>query len=241
MIKTLNRLPDVYGEKSRDFQLISRLFDLAFNTSKLSIDTMLNNNGSENIDYRFVDLACRTIGFDYNGSYNTQELIAVIKTFKTLIKNKGTTFAINEAVKLLLNSQGISSSYYIQYPTGTDGKPLKYMIISLPETVKNTKLLDEIFDYILPAGWQYSILLKSVVEFGSGFTSDKIVIDHSIRSIELVDAKTDISNYLEDDGSMKDLEYIGQVPGSDAENTSFTSPVVNFNTVISDPEKIEEV
>lgn len=241
MIKTLERLPDVYGEKSRDFQLISRLFDLGFNTSKLSIDTMLNNNGSEDIDYRFVDLACRTVGFDYNGSYNTLELISVIKTFNNLLKNKGTTVAINDAIKLLLNSQGISSSYYIQYPTGDDGKPLKYIIISLPETVKNTKLLDEIFEYILPAGWQYSILLKSVIEFGSGFTSDKIIIDHSIRSIELTDAKTNISNYLEEDGSMKDLKYIGQVPGIDTDNNSFTSPVVNFDTVISTPERAEEV
>ena len=114
MIKTLDRVPYVYGEKSRDFQLISRIFDASFNTSKLAADTMLNNNGSENIDYRFVDLACKTIGFDYHGQYNTNELVAVVKSFKDLVRNKGTKYAIQKSIELLLNAQYIKSGYYLE-------------------------------------------------------------------------------------------------------------------------------
>ena len=228
MIKTINRLPDVYSEKSRDFQLISRLFDLSFNSSKLAIDTMLNNGGSEDIDYRFIDLACRTIGFEYNGSYDTKELI----------RKKGTIDSINDAIRLLLNSQGIDSDYYLQLQTDGSGKQSKYLIISLPENIKHTRLLDEIFEYILPAGWQYSILLKNIVEFDSGNTSQRLIINHNIRSKELTDVKTDISNYLKSDGSMEDLTYIGQVPVNTEDK--FLGPTVNFETVISTPERAEE-
>lgn len=232
MIETLKRTPYVYGEKSRDYQLISRLFDTSFNTSKVAIDTMLHNNGSENIDYRFVDLACRTVGFDYHGQYDTEELIAVVKSFKTLVANKGTRFAIEKAIQLLLNSQHIKSGYYLDWHQKD-----KYISILLPEGTTHTHLLDELFEYILPAGWVYSIVLHSVIQLDSGLTSDMVVTNDSIRSIELNDADTDVANYMSGD---TDDKYIGQVPAVDSEGqplSDFISPVVNFETVISTPNR----
>lgn len=232
MIETLNRVPYVYGEKSRDFQLISRLFDSSFNTSKLASEAMLNNNGSENIDYRFVDLACRTIGFDYHGQYNTSELVAVIKSFKDLVKNKGTKYAIEKSIQLLLNSQYLKSGYYLEWHNDE-----KYLVILLPEETTHTHLLDELFEYLLPAGWVYSIVLQSVVQVDSGLTSDKIITKDSIRSIELKDNQTDVSNYLDSEGNVVDTSFIGQVP---KDSSDFISPVVNFETVISTPERAGE-
>lgn len=229
MIKTLDRVPYVYGEKSRDFQLISRIFDASFNTSKLAADTMLNNNGSENIDYRFVDLACKTIGFDYHGQYNTNELVAVVKSFKDLVRNKGTKYAIQKSIELLLNAQYIKSGYYLEWHNSD-----KYVVILLPEGTTHTHLLDELFEYILPAGWLYSIVLKSVVQVDAGLTSDKIITQDSIRTTELKDAETDVSNYLDSSGNVVDMKYIGQVPQDESD---FISPVVNFETVISTPDK----
>ena len=229
MIKTLDRVPYVYGEKSRDFQLISRIFDASFNTSKLAADTMLNNNGSENIDYRFVDLACKTIGFDYHGQYNTNELVAVVKSFKDLVRNKGTKYAIQKSIELLLNAQYIKSGYYLEWHNSD-----KYVVILLPEGTTHTHLLDELFEYILPAGWLYSIVLKSVVQVDAGLTSDKIITQDSIRTTELKDAETDVSNYLDSSGDVVDMKYIGQVPQDESD---FISPVVNFETVISTPDK----
>ena len=230
MIETLKRTPYIYGEKSRDFQLISKLFDTSFNTSKIAIDTMLHNNGSENIDYRFVDLACKTIGFDYHGQYNTRELVAVIKSFKELVKNKGTKYAIEKAIELLLNSQSIKSGYYLEWHNKD-----KYIVILLPEGTTHTHLLDELFEYILPAGWLYSIVLQSVIQVDAGLTSDRIITNDTIRSIELKDAETDVSDYLDSNAQVVDMKYIGQVP-KDSEG-NFISPVVNFDTVISTPDK----
>ena len=229
MIEVLNRTPYVYGEKSRDYQLISRIFDASFNTSKVATDAMLNNNGSENIDYRFVDLACKTIGFDYHGQYNTRELIAVIKSFKDLVRNKGTKYSIEKAIQLLLNSQYLKSGYYLEWHNKE-----KYVKILLPEGTTHTHLLDELFEYILPAGWLYSVVLQSVVQVDAGLTSDRIITKDSIRSIELKDAETDVSNYLDENADVKDMQYIGQVPQDDSD---FVSPVVNFETVISTPDK----
>ena len=105
----------------------------------------------------------------------------------------------------------------------------------LPEGTTHTHLLDELFEYILPAGWLYSIVLHSVIQVDSGLTSDKIITKDSIRSIEVKDAKTDVSNYLNNEGEVKDdIKYIGQVPKEDKE---FISPVVNFETVISTPDR----
>ena len=226
MIKTLEQVPYVYGKESRDFQLLARLFDLSFNTSKVAIDSMLNNNGSENIDYRFVDLACRTVGFEYHGSYDTRELIAVVKSFKDIMRGKGTRDSIYKAIILLLNSQYINSGFYADWHNKD-----KYVIFSLPESVKHTRLLDEIFEYILPAGWTYSIVLKSVIQIDPSITSDKIIVLNNLRTINLSDKETDVANYYISGSGLIDLTYIGQVPDN---NTDFISPVVNFETVISD-------
>ena len=104
----------------------------------------------------------------------------------------------------------------------------------LPEGTTHTHLLDELFEYILPAGWLYSIVLKSVVQVDAGLTSDKIITQDSIRTTELKDAETDVSNYLDSSGDVVDMKYIGQVPQDESD---FISPVVNFETVISTPDK----
>lgn len=233
MIKTWKRTPRVYSKESRDYQLLSILFDLGFNSSKTPIDTMLNLY-TTNIDYRFLDLACRTIGFNYNGTYTDQELADVLESFKYLTMNKGRKEAIIMAINLLLNSQNIKSEYYIQWES-TGSKIEKSFNLMLPPETKNVKLLDEIFEYILPFGWVYTITYGSV---SSSSTWDYLIPTHNIRSKKISDSETDISNYLDSSGNMKDLSNIGQVPVNTA--NQFTSPVVNFDTVISHPDQIKK-
>lgn len=229
MIKTWKRTPRIYSKESRDYQLLSILFDLGFNSSKTPIDTMLNLYTS-NIDYRFLDLACKTIGFNYSGNYTDQELVSVLESFKYLVMNKGRKESIIMAINLLLNSQDIKSGYYIQWET-SGLKIEKSFTLMLPSETKNIKLLDELFEYILPFGWVYTITYGSV---SSSATWDYVIPTHNIRSKKISDIETDISNYLNSSGKMKDMSNIGQVPVNTSDQ--FTSPVVNFNTVISVPE-----
>lgn len=73
-----------------------------------------------------------------------------------MVRNKGSIYAIRLAVKTLLNSQGIYSSLiedleqFYQYD-----QEKKELEIRLPSEMTDVILLDDLMDYILPAGVIY--------------------------------------------------------------------------------------
>lgn len=231
MIYTNKRVPAIYSKESRDFQLITRLFDSILNTSKFAIDSMLNIYTNK-IDNRFIKLLCKTLGFEFDGSYTDAELRGVINVFKYLVINKGQQKAIEDAVSLLLNTQNIRKSYYINWDNEN-----KIVNIMLPYETKDLHLLDELFNYILPFGWISNNTYGEVTEEG---ISNQVVIKNNIRYKLIKDKDLTISNYINEDGSMdsEGLKHIGQVP----ENTTnkFISPTVNFDTTISKENQMEE-
>lgn len=156
MIKTRNLVPKYYTDNSRDFQLFEHLFDLTFNVSRTAI-VASDPEHLVKYDDKFNQLACKNVGFFVKGSYDSATLSSVIKNFKYLIRNKGRLSAVEDAIKILLNAQKITKDYLVLINETNDK-----LMIYLPAEITSTGVLEELFDYILPSGYVYSIYLQDI-------------------------------------------------------------------------------
>ena len=163
MIRTEYLVPEIYTRESRSFQLFGHLYDLIANYSKMCIDSMENNPISKNTDYKLLDLMTSTIGFESKHNYNVADLFALCLSFETIIKYKGSKTAIEYACNVLLNSQGIDVEAIVDY----SGNPDYLVSIYIPSTLTDIILLEDLFDYILPAGFNYEFVVIEEKNIGT--------------------------------------------------------------------------
>lgn len=152
MINIRKQLPDVYYNESRDFQLIGRFVEAIANYNKMSVDCMQNLLDAPNLDEKLVNLLAKTIGFESRHEYDVHNLKIICGSFYDIIKYKGTKKAIDKAISALLNSQGIDDEFdsYLE----VDKQSVE---ITIPSQTSDIILLKDLFEYILPIGWTYSI------------------------------------------------------------------------------------
>lgn len=160
MIKVGKLVPEVYYRESRDFQLFGRSYDIIFNYLKTNID-LINNPLSKDLSL----LTLNKLGFFPKRSYADDLLATLCRSYANIIKNKGSKYGVELAVKTILKGAGIVSSdnptYYI--PDVEPGEPLEiYLSDSL--TSAEMVLLEELFDYILPIGSDVQVKPVSILE-----------------------------------------------------------------------------
>ena len=204
--------PRKYSEDSRDFQLIEHLYDLALNNSKTAIDAF-DPVTRTSIDSKLLNLACKTVGFDNKGDYDASVLDKVVHTFKYFVRNKGKKSTIEDAVKLLLNSQQITKDYLLLVANHN-------VELYLPTTTRNVRLLQELFDYILPVGYTYTIKLQDIST--ADYDDYLTVIDTSTYrwapDLEL--------------GSLNYIEPLREAEQSGSDRDMEAAPSVNIETVV---------
>ena len=204
MIRTYQQTPGVYSEESRDYQLFGHLFDLAFNDSKASIDSMENNVVNRFIDKRLLPLVAMTLGYNIKHNYDDDNLYFLCTSFKYILRHKGTKKALEEGIRLLLRAQGLSDDCQIII-TNTSGNEFhQYTIdIYVSDRLKDLVLFKDLLEYILPTGYVYSI--------HKGFsTKNKIKTEisgvDSVKAKGLKSSETMINNDLTSGGNV-----IGQI------------------------------
>lgn len=177
IIKTKDITPSVYSKESRDFQLIGRLYDAVFNSVKMSIDSMINEPLSKHSDERFLDLVAKTLGFESKHNYNIENLHALCSSFKKIMFHKGTELAIEEAINMLLKAQNIDKFYFKNID-----KVNKTVIIYIPQELKDVVLLEDLMNYILPAGFVYEIYVSDIEETDD--VKDEFSFEASVKVVE---------------------------------------------------------
>lgn len=154
MISVYRSTPRKYYDDSRDFQFIGRLFEALFNYLKMNVDLAQYDQLSSNSDVRMLPLLAKTLGFESKHEYNTEDLKALCSSFASILRKKGSIGGIEDAVNAFLSAQNIGTEAY------PSRNPLDYMdlTIYLPEDAGDTALLEDVFDYILPAGMTYNFV-----------------------------------------------------------------------------------
>ena len=173
MIRLQDLVPNVYYEKSRDFQFIGRLFDIVLNSVKTNSDTLYNLPGGKNKDERLLNLLAFTLGFQPKHHYNSKQLEAICSVLPLIIKNKGSLGAIIIATNALLRAEGLTQ------PLDYSITPRESITLYLPTQLSDLTLLSDLMTYILPAGI-YCNFVKEIskvteVETITGIKSEVII------------------------------------------------------------------
>ena len=183
MIKTQNLVPEVYYNRSRDFQLIGRVYDIVFNYLKTNIDTISNLPNTDEVDDKLVNLVSTTLGFKEYHSYNVKQLKALCSIFTVVIRNKGNIQSIQYVLDMLCNIENSSTKAEIV----TDTKDIYNLKVFIPQDISDTTLFQDILNYILPAGMSCTIIQEMAAETYSQTSVDVVLdVEHKIIKSGLV-------------------------------------------------------
>lgn len=171
MIDVYRSTPQIYYDNSRDFQFIARTLEALANHCKTAADMVVDSPFDSNTDVKLLPLLAKTLGFDGSHRYSDVEFRAICSSFVEIMRSKGTFKAIRKTVELFMTAKGVSGDYEVGY----DDADKTTIIVRIPSEIIDTTLLEDVFDYILPAGMNYVISYSSsrAVVSGKGTYSDK--------------------------------------------------------------------
>lgn len=144
-----NLTPETYSNQSRDFQMMCRLLNVAFNSSMRDADTLRYLNSPEYCPSNQLKKLSHKLGFDYTAIIYDDELRKILMNFKKLVSYKGSLKGISEAIQLFMNIK----HKYFDYTIETRGNMLQIMVMS--QTIEDFSILTDILKYIIPCGYSF--------------------------------------------------------------------------------------
>lgn len=163
MIKLQDMTPAVYYTKSRDFQYIGRLYDIVLNAAKTDIDTIKYINNIDTCDSTLLNLLALTLGFTIRHNYNAVQLRAICSVLPIILRNKGSIKAVSIACDAILAAEGIQDTADFSLSDGV-------LTIYLPYTLADTALIEDLLDYVLPAGICCTIIREMKITVAAATT-----------------------------------------------------------------------
>lgn len=161
MIRLQDYTPEIYYKQSRDFQVLGRLYDVVLNSVKTNSDSLYYLPIADStMQTRMLDLLAYTLGFTAKHQYSNTQLAAVCSIFSSLLKLKGSISAIQLLGDTLLSSEGITE----KFSCTSDGPVLQLYV---PTALSSTSLLNDLLDYLLPAGMTCNIIRVSTVSLSA--------------------------------------------------------------------------
>lgn len=192
IIRVENNVPETYCNRSRDFQLLCRLFTCVVNDTKFNIDTMLELINSHLCRADILQLLQTKLGFFSDKYITDEELRLVLEAFPIIVKNKGSLKSIKQAVNVFLKCKKINTSVQVIYTTketiiqgiNVDAHSL---VIGIESYLQDITILKEIFKYILPVGIGYYFYFYSSSQLDLNLVfKDSVklfVISNSVNSV----------------------------------------------------------
>lgn len=203
MIKIQDVVPQVYSSASRDFQYLSRLFDIVLNAVKTGTDLVSNIPNRLQADSKLVELLALTLGFRLKRNYDREQLLALVNVFPKILKTKGTLQAVEIAGEALVRASGASGFFYCHMDPQTHT-----LQIVIPPQVEDATLFFDLLPYIIPAGIACDITRGTVV-------TERLVttVEAKVDSIELLGAEPILELANKDTNNDGIEEYYINNPG----------------------------
>lgn len=156
MINIIDSSPKVLSDKSRDYQLLARLYTTTFNYSKMCTDS--DKIWEADIDPRLSLLRAYTLNFIPKHEWDLNMLKSISTSFKYLMKYKGSKKVLENCIQLFARISGVDNgAWRVEVK---DDKILIYMTHQ-QATLANIK---DVLDYVLPAGFTYRIIQYNTIE-----------------------------------------------------------------------------
>lgn len=148
LFRLQDNTPEAYTEDSRDFQLMLRLLDCVNSGVGFYTDSITNTIDTKFCSASLLELLKTKLGFFSNVEFQERELRYILRGFPYIMRHKGSLLGIKEAVYAYMNAKGISCPH----KTYVDRDKHK-VFVYIESAVTDTTILDEIFKFIVPAGY----------------------------------------------------------------------------------------
>ena len=156
LIRLQNNIPQIYTDKSRDFQLLCKAYDCIFNGIKFDIDTLTDTINTKKCNTMLLSLLQTKLGFFTNNDITDDDMRYVLLAFPIIIKNKGSLKAIKQTLNVFLKLNHIKTGVYVSIinkASITTEDPYSIRI-GIESDLKDVTVLNDIFKYILPTGYK---------------------------------------------------------------------------------------
>ena len=159
LIRLQDNVPEPYVTRSRDFQLLLRLYDCLINGVKSDVDSIINITNTSKIRANILPLLQTKLGFFTNHEFNDDVLRYILTVFPRIIRNKGSLKAVEEAVNLFMKISNVRDSVVVRLLEESEivqgvRVPDHTIVIGLSSSeVENLDILNEVLKYIIPSGF----------------------------------------------------------------------------------------
>lgn len=162
MIRCQEMVPDFYIEKSRDFQVLCRIYDYALNSLKYNIDSVQNLTDTRCIKDTVLPLLGDKLGIYDKEAYSNRQMLDALPI---AIKYKGSLKSINILLNAFLDSMDVFDNAVALHSKDEESaaeisailkrsiKPFSIVIIlSTFPNLTNLHVLDTYLKMVIPSG-----------------------------------------------------------------------------------------
>lgn len=111
MLNINNFVPEAYYDKSRDFQLFSKLLEVVINSVKHNSDSITKLLSPSNCKDSMLDRLNSLYNYNPKIKHTNDDLRIILEHYKKLINNKGNHRGIEQAILLALRLQNKSADF----------------------------------------------------------------------------------------------------------------------------------
>lgn len=154
MFHVTENVPDVYVNYSRDFQLLCRLYELVFQSSRYSILSMKNISSTKNCQISLFPLLSTKLGLFEELNVPDNIHAEVLSAFPYIVRYKGSLKAFDMLCVLFSKICNTDVNYSF-----TKDK----ITIIFKSYFQYQTLFDILVDYIKPAGYSVSFVVETPV------------------------------------------------------------------------------
>lgn len=174
MFRVENNVPDVYINESRDFQLIARLYDLAIQSSRFSIDSLKNVSDTHYCNEQLLPLLATKVGLFDNISATDTQYRHILAAFPYIIRYKG----CYEGIRLILNLFARMHNTSLSLDTSMIHEE-GVVTILLDKVVPNLNVMNTLLNYIRPVGTIITYAIKTEISSSDSYK----YIDHDVKVV----------------------------------------------------------
>ena len=164
--------------ESRDFQLMTRIYDILYMGQRFSVKTMQELNNPSKCKSTILHLLANKVGFFTDKYIHENALRSIVSAFRSVLKKKGTLYGVLQAVVAVLKVEntldppvivytdhiGNSTAYELNEDvlevSGTFVSPMyqcNNISIKTSIRIQNVVALEEFLRYVVPFGYTVTI------------------------------------------------------------------------------------
>ena len=192
LFRLQNNVPPVYVDESRDFQLFCRLYDSVNAGFKYDVDQIPNILNAYTCRENLLPLLATKYGFFTNKIVSDDSIRYILDAFPSIVRHKGSLAGVQMAINAFLKIHDIRTGILVYaanksemiYNVLVDDHTI---VIAVDQTIKDIKLLEELFKYVLPTGFGFQFFffrnISDALAIGSVNAVKLLFVSDNINSM----------------------------------------------------------